>query len=96
MPPAKSVAPKNFATSLFMFLVSSFERRDALALVLVESMGFYGPVAKFDFAMWFLLPGKRVLHPVHIITFRKVFTCMGSSRFFAIGGSFCCLNAIRR
>ena len=56
-----------------MYLVNSLEGRDRLALVFVQ--GGVDDIAIFEHNIWAImirLEGERVLHPVVIVTLRKI------------------------
>ena len=77
--------PSNFdyASSL----VYTLERRNRLALVLVQCRGNHFTVAQINLAMRLLLEGEGVLHPFLIITLGEVLTGVSTSGFLSVGGS---------
>ena len=67
-------------------LVCALERRNSLALVLIESGADNLPVAELRLAVRLLLPRQRVLHPVLVVTLREVLAGVCTSRLLAVGG----------
>jgi hypothetical protein len=55
--------------SMKMYLVDTFERRNGLALVLVQSVADDTTILDVDFGGFtIVLPGESVLHPVLVVT----------------------------
>jgi hypothetical protein len=71
-----------------MRLVLSLERRDSLALVLIQRCAHDSPVLDVDGGVGLLLPGEGVLHPVLVVTVREILTGVGTTGFLADGGGF--------
>ena len=46
-----------------------------------------GTVGEINLTVGLLLEGKSVLHPVGVVSLRVIFTGVGTTRFFAVGGS---------
>jgi hypothetical protein len=68
-------------------LVASGERRNGLALTLVEGGADYGTVAELGLSVGLLLPRESVLHPVLVITVGVVLACVSTTGFLAVGGT---------
>jgi hypothetical protein len=68
-------------------LVDTLERRNGLALVLIQGLGLNGTVAELNVAVGLLLPGESVLHPVLVVTLGEVLTSVSTTRLLTVGGS---------
>jgi hypothetical protein len=68
-------------------LVDTLERRNGLALVLIQGLGLNGTVTEVDLAVSLLLPGEGVLHPVLVVTVGEVLTGVSTTRLLTVGGS---------
>ena len=69
------------------FLVHTLERRDGLALVLVESVPNNLTVCQVDLAVRLLLEGEGVLHPVNIVTVGEVLAGVSTTRLLSVSSS---------
>src|SRR4051812_4810393 len=78
LPPGLSPAPP-----LRQRLVRPLERRDGLALVLVERGADDGAVAEVDLAVRLLLPGEGVLHPVLVVAVGVILAGVGATGLLA-------------
>lgn len=67
-------------------LVYTLEGRNRLALSLVQSVGNDTAVRQVNLAVWCLLETESVLHPVLVVTVGVIFTGVGTTRFFTVGG----------
>lgn len=67
-------------------LVDTLHWRHGLALVLIEGGTNDAAVREVNLAVGLLLPAKRVLHPVLIVTVREVFPGVSATRFLAVRG----------
>lgn len=67
-------------------LVSTLERRNRLALVLVQGCVRDVAVVKVDPAVGVPLPCKGVLCPVLVVTLREVLACVGTTGFLTVSG----------
>ena len=68
-------------------LVASGERRNGLALVLVQGGADDGAVAELGLSVGLLLPRESVLHPVLVVTVGVVLAGVGAAGFLAVGGA---------
>jgi hypothetical protein len=68
-------------------LVASGERRNGLALVLVQGGADNGAVAELGLSVGLLLPRESVLHPVLVVTVGIVLAGVGATGFLAVGGA---------
>jgi hypothetical protein len=68
-------------------LVASGERRNGLALVLVQGGADDGAVAELGLSVGLLLPRESVLHPVLVVTVGVVLAGVGTTGFLAVGGA---------
>ena len=75
-------------------LIRPLKRRHSLALVLVQRSANDSPVAQINLAVWCLLEGERVLHPVLVVPIWEIFTCMSTTRFFAVSSGHCSLSPV--
>ena len=75
-------------TLAFLSILSIYTRkwRDRSTFILVQCGANDPPVAQINLAMWCLLEGKRVLHPVLVIAFWVVFTGVSATRFLTVSG----------
>jgi hypothetical protein len=61
------------------FLVDTLEGRDSLALILIQRVADYSSVGEVHLAMWLLLEGQAVLHPVLVVSVGEVFSGVSTS-----------------
>lgn len=75
-----------FLSSTSFCLVYTLERRNGLALRLIQRRGDDATVRQVDLAVGGLLEGECVLHPFLVITFGEVLAGMGTTRLLAGSG----------
>lgn len=66
-------------------LVGTLERRDGLALVLVQRRANDTPVAELNLTLGLLLEGQGVLHPVLVVSVGEVLAGVGTTRLLTVG-----------
>ena len=64
-------------------LVHTLERRDGLALILIQCMSNDRSVCQVDLSVWLLLECQTVLHPVFVVSVWEIFSGMGTTRFLS-------------
>lgn len=67
------------------YLVHTLEWRHCLALGLVEGVRDDGTVAELHLAVWLLLEGQGVLHPVVVVTVGVILTGVSATGLLAVG-----------
>jgi len=66
-------------------LVSTLERRNGLALGLIEGGRNDAPVCQINLAVRLLLVSQCVLHPVLVVALGEVFAGVSTTRLLAVG-----------